>query len=242
MYLKIYPTKQASKQAQNRHMTRNINKFFQIPITMAINEDKLKNSFKKVKEEMNLLSDELKEAKELIINQNKLIKSLELKLHTIKESKTEDRSSFSTFLPGSTGNDGVKQASKQSSNQAQSKQSPNQAFKQNMLDFKKDLDFVFTTLPKQQFLTFLTIYQLEDDLNRPVNYTELSEKLNLSEGCIRAYISFLLKKDIPITKIKVNNKTAVLSINPKFRELNLKSHLFSIYMKNNHEQTTMVDY
>ena len=71
-------------------MTRNINKFFQIPITMAINEDKLKNSFKKVKEEMNLLSDELKEAKELIINQNKLIKSLELKLHTIKESKTEE--------------------------------------------------------------------------------------------------------------------------------------------------------
>lgn len=212
---------------------------------MALNEEKLKNSFKKVKEEMNLLSNELKEAKELIINKNKLIKSLELKLHTLKEPKTENIGSFSTFLPSSTGNEGVKQASKQSIKQAikqSSKQAPNQAFKQDMLNFKKDLDFVFSSLPKQQFLTFLTIYQLEDDFNRPVNYREISEKLHLSPGCIRAYISYLLKKGIPISKIRVNNKTTVLSINPKFRELNLKSHLFSIYMKNNHEQTTMIDY
>ncbi|MBS3140836.1 hypothetical protein J4405_01670 [Candidatus Woesearchaeota archaeon] len=209
---------------------------------MAINEVKLKNSFKKVKEDIISLSKELKEAKNLIIKQNKLIIDIKSQISTLNRQEIENKDNFNAFLPGSTGNKGVKQASNQASNQAQSKQATNQPFKQDMLNFKKDLDFAFTSLPKQQFLTFLTLYQLEDDLNRPVNYEELSEKLNLSEGCIRAYISFLLKKGIPIAKIRVNNKTTVLSINQKFRELNLKSHLFSVYMKDHQAQTAIIDY
>ncbi len=109
----------------------------------------------------------------------------------------------------------------------------------NMHSFKQDLEKVFSTLTKQEFLTFLTIYQLEEDFKRYVTYLDLSHKLRLSEGCIRTYVSNLLKKKVPLTKAKMNNRTAVLTIPKEFRELNLKQKLLSLFNKTDPEQTRL---
>ncbi|MDD4877493.1 MAG: hypothetical protein PHO02_00470 [Candidatus Nanoarchaeia archaeon] len=86
----------------------------------------------------------------------------------------------------------------------------------------------FSALSKQELRTFLTIYELEDGKNS-VSYVDVAKKLNLTEGCVRTYISSLMKKGIPVEKVKLNNKTVVLHVSKEFMELNLKNELVAIY-------------
>lgn len=75
---------------------------------------------------------------------------------------------------------------------------------------KKGIRLKFKRLTEQEFLVFSTIYQLEGTVE--VNYRILSEKLGLSESSIRDYVGRLIKKGIPIDKIRLNNKNIKLSI------------------------------
>ena len=68
---------------------------------------------------------------------------------------------------------------------------------------KKDLEERFNTLTSQEFLIFLTIYQLEEDFGKSVTYNDLSNKLSLTPGCIRGYVSSLIRKNLPILKSKI---------------------------------------
>jgi len=104
---------------------------------------------------------------------------------------------------------------------------------------KKELESRFNALTNQEFLVFLTIYQLEEDLGRPVTYADLSSKLNLTSGCIRGYVSALIRKKLPIIKSKINNRTLTLAINPEFRDLGLKEKLTNLYYNQDPEQTRL---
>ena len=86
----------------------------------------------------------------------------------------------------------------------------------------------FSSLSKQELRTFLTIYELEEGKNS-VSYVDVAKKLNLTEGCVRTYISSLMKKGIPVEKVKLNNKTVVLHVSKEFLELNLRNELVAIY-------------
>lgn len=92
-----------------------------------------------------------------------------------------------------------------------------------------NVEKIVNSFTKQELLTFLTIYQLEEDLKRPVTYIEISKKMDLSEGCIRLYISSLIEKGAPLLKQKQNNKTIFLSILEDFRNLNYKDRLVAVY-------------
>ncbi|MCD4759738.1 hypothetical protein K8R33_02530 [archaeon] len=109
----------------------------------------------------------------------------------------------------------------------------------NIQSLKKELESKFETLTNQEFLLFLTIYQLEEDLGRPVTYIDLSTKLTLTLGCIRGYVSSIIRKNLPIIKAKINNRTLTLSINPEFRDLNLKEKLTNLYYSQDPEQTKL---
>jgi biotin operon repressor len=76
---------------------------------------------------------------------------------------------------------------------------------------KKDLRTKFKHLTKQEMLIFSTLYQLEEE-QFAVDYSVLSEKLQLSESSIRDYIQKIIKKGVPIEKIKENNKKILLKI------------------------------
>ena len=78
-------------------------------------------------------------------------------------------------------------------------------------DLKKDLRRQFKKLTSQEMLVFATIYQLEEE-GLIVDYSLISTKLKLSESSIRDYALKIMRKGVPLTKIKENNKKVILSI------------------------------
>lgn len=83
---------------------------------------------------------------------------------------------------------------------------------------KKEIRLKFKRLTEMELLVFSTIYQLEEELDF-VDYKTLSNKLNLSESSIRDYIGKLIKKGIPVDKIKINNKSIQIKISENLRKI-----------------------
>ncbi len=94
---------------------------------------------------------------------------------------------------------------------------------------RQELLVAFSLLSKQELRTFLTIYELSEEKGSNVSYMDVANRLKLSEGCIRTYISGLMRKKIPIDKVKYNNKTVFLQIPREFMDLSLKKELISMY-------------
>lgn len=86
-------------------------------------------------------------------------------------------------------------------------------------DVKKDIRKTFKNLTHQEMLVFSTLYSYEDQNYENIDYKIISNKLNLSESSIRDYINKLIKKGIPITKKRLNNKKIILSIAPTLKEV-----------------------
>jgi len=76
---------------------------------------------------------------------------------------------------------------------------------------KSDLKNSFKSLTKQELLIFSTIYQLDLE-GFAVDYSILASKLKLSQSSIRDYTQKLIKKGIPLSKTKENNKKVYLKI------------------------------
>ena len=85
-------------------------------------------------------------------------------------------------------------------------------------DIKKDLRLKIKKLTKQEMAVLTSIYSLEEQ-GLIVDYSLLAEKLSLTESSIRDYIQRLIKKDIPIEKLKENNKKIILSISQNFKKI-----------------------
>jgi len=83
---------------------------------------------------------------------------------------------------------------------------------------KKELRVKFKRLTQQEMLVFATIYQLEDQGLRP-DYKLISSKTRLSESSMRDYVQKIIKKGIPVDKIKENNKKVTLSIPQNLRRM-----------------------
>lgn len=103
---------------------------------------------------------------------------------------------------------------------------------QNLEDFKKASEILrsldslkreirakFKRLTPQEMLVFSTLYGLEEQNIPETTYKALSTILGLSESSIRDYINKLLKKGIPLDKIRQNNKTILLQISPDLKKL-----------------------
>jgi len=134
----------------------------------------------------------------------------------------------------STGNEGVptdrqtdrqtdQQTEKSSYNQEDTlpKNSINDAVHilESLDNIKKEIRLKFKRLTEQELLVFSTLYQLSEEEEGYADYKGLSKKLNLTESSIRDYIGRLIKKGIPIEKIKINNKTIHLSISPNLKKI-----------------------
>jgi hypothetical protein len=82
---------------------------------------------------------------------------------------------------------------------------------------KKEIRAKFKLLTSQEMLVFSTLYGLEEQNIQETTYRTLSKILCLSESSIRDYINKLLKKGVPINKIRQNNKTILLQISPDLK-------------------------
>ena len=193
-----------------------------------MDNENIKHSFNNVKEDISLL--------------NQRISHLESKLNELltisKLANSKDMGPIASLSPQtspkiSSGNKGVHSINHSTNNQSFTDHSL------NIQSLREDLGSQINNLTTQEFLVFLTIYQLEDDFDRGVSYQDLSLKLKLTTGCIRSYISGLIKKGVPILKKKINNRTVILTIHPDFRSLNLKERLTNLYYHKDPSQTRL---
>ncbi len=103
---------------------------------------------------------------------------------------------------------------------------------------KNNILYNLQTLTNKEFLVFLTIYQLEKELSR-ITYNDIAKKLTLTSGCIRSYITSLIRKKAPLIKSKLNNKITILSIDASFRSLTSEQKLINLYYQNDPHQATL---
>jgi len=85
-------------------------------------------------------------------------------------------------------------------------------------DLKRNLRTQFKRLTNQEMLIFSTIYQLENQGDL-VDYALISSVLNLSESSIRDHVKNIIKKGVPVDKIKQNNKKITLSIHMDLKKI-----------------------
>ena len=183
-------------------------------------QKKVKNSFFQVKEHINLLENKIKENNNQINELKEEIRSLRFFL-TNSPLKEIDKS---ILIQSSTGNEGVRAFEQRSSSDRAT--GINKIF-DPAIGINK-IEDLFKKLTIQEFLIFLTVYQIEEDKER-VTYTDVSKQLNLSKGYVRAVVSSIIYKGLPLIKQKIDNYYVILSINKDFRDLSLKQKLINIY-------------
>ena len=210
--------------------------------------DPIKDAFTKVKEDMNSLKEEIillnnelkgiKEALKELISSNNLSSNIPTDKQDIPTHFEDIPTHFDPYKPQkaqnisiSTGNRGVptNKPTNQQTNQQMENYSNKGILERNSMNdallalnsldaIKKEIRLKFKDLTEQEFLVFSTLYQLEEEMGSP-DYRTIANKLSLSESSIRDYIGKLIKKDIPVDKIKLNNKNIKLSISENLKKI-----------------------
>ena len=130
--------------------------------------------------------------------------------------------------PFSTGNEGVpadRQTNQQTDKHIENTSNIGKNSIENAAEMLKSLDNIkkdirqkFKKLTEQEWLVFSTIYQLDEEDGHS-DYRVLSERLKLTESSIRDYVARLIKKGIPVDKIKLNNKNVQLNISKSLKQI-----------------------
>ncbi|MDP3919131.1 MAG: hypothetical protein Q8Q35_04500 [Nanoarchaeota archaeon] len=225
-------------------------------------ENIVKTSFKKVRDDILVLEKEILSNREFIIQQNSQIESqnakiLALQVELVKFYTSPEPKITTNLSPiientlkkepkigssslendNSTGNIGVHSFSHSLDiHSSFSHSQPNYSL--NMTKFREELPLILANVSRQEFLTFLTIYQQEESTGKST-YGSIANELNLSSGCVRSYVSALIKKGLPIVKVKYNNKIIILSIPNEIRGLNMKNQIVKLFYKMDPNQTKL---
>ena len=204
----------------------------------------------RIRDAFSLVKADIKALKGEMLSINKRLDEIFKKLDTFlneKASKTPKTLEFEGIKPqnvkidSSTGNEGVQSINQAPINQSINHQSITKTKEMGVSALKNELETRFNSLTRQEFLLFLTIYQLEEDLQRAVNYNDISQKMGLTKSGIRGYISLIMQKGLPLRKKKLHNKSTTLTIDPDFRELGIKQRLFNLFYRQDPDQTSLFD-
>ncbi|MCK5450047.1 HTH domain-containing protein [Candidatus Pacearchaeota archaeon] len=202
--------------------------------------DPIKEAFSKIKEDMISIKEELSflknQVKDIIISQT----NNPSQTHTPTHQHTHNPSFNSNFthkIESSIGNEGVpthtpthQHTNKQTQNYLENVS--NEPLKDPISEFKHaneiltSLDNVkngirtkFKNLTPQEMMVFSVLYSLEGQKIGEITHKTIAIQLNLSESSIRDYINKLIKKGIPIKKIRQNNKTILLKISQDLKNV-----------------------
>jgi DNA-binding MarR family transcriptional regulator len=204
---------------------------------------KVKQDMDSMREDITSLKQTLSETKEQISEMNRILNRLvsqpqiEQKPALDTPTNNPQNPTYPTHSPTdslsfkplkgqnmsiSTGNGGVptnRQTNQQTNQQTEKTYFGDALEILNSLDnIRKDIRNKFKRITEQEFLVFSTIYQMAEETGY-ADYKSLSQKLNLTESSIRDYVGRLIKKGIPIEKIKINNKMIQLSISEKLKKI-----------------------
>ena len=200
---------------------------------MAIlDEERIRNSFEKVRDDMGFLKNELERVKNRLDKQEEERNNIKSQISQILSFINEIKDNMSFFYKISSGNDGVINNHQQSSTIINNKQ-------QSISAIKSDFDVLFRGLTDREFSVFMAIYQLEEDLQAPVSYCEVSKILKITEITVRNYVNSMMNRGIPIEKHRQYNRKVSLSIKKDMRDLNLASKLLKIRQSGSASQQTL---
>ena len=198
----------------------------------GLDEERIRNSFEKVRKDMSFLKKELESVKLELNRQKEEEKGLKLKIDDILRFINEIKDNISFFYKISSRNDGVINNHQQSSTIINDKQ-------QSISAIKSDFEALFRGLTDREFSVFMAIYQLEEDLQAPVSYCEVSKILKITEITVRNYVNSMMNRGIPIEKHRQYNRKVSLSIKKDMRDLNLASKLLKIRQSGSASQQTL---
>lgn len=211
-------------------------------------DKKIKDAFSKIKQEMRELKQEISYMKQEINNISSSIESIlsayvprnvpNLRQRFIKQdlgtseqqkqANTQETTDISSKSQVSIGNRGVSALRQQIGNEQAMQEKEQETLQENVERLKRALKGIFKKLTKQEFYVFSLLYQLEDELKRPVTYTDLASRANLTPNSLRDYISKLIVKKVPIIKQKLNNRQVLLKIAPELRNIETLENLMKI--------------
>jgi len=212
-------------------------------------EDKIKEAFQKVKQNILTLGNEISQIKQDINEIKQFLDDFSASAlrqinptHPVNptDNPTHPQEIGGLKYPNidiSIGNEGVptdRQTDRQTDNSTHflPKKTQNQENKTiesdiqkatdilNSLDtLKKQIRHKFKHVTPQEMLVFSTIYQLEEQDPNSGTYRQIALKLGLSESSIRDYVQRIINKGIPIKKHKINNKKLILSISQDLKRI-----------------------
>lgn len=89
---------------------------------------------------------------------------------------------------------------------------------ESLTKIKEEVRIKFKSLTKQEIAIFALMYQLEDQ-GLQVDYHLLAQKLSITESSVRDHIARIIRKGIPVEKMKENNKKVILKISKNLKEI-----------------------
>jgi len=210
---------------------------------MAIlDEERIKNSFEKVREDMNFLKKELETVKNWLNRQEEEKNVLNDQIKNILDSINKIKDKIHFFYKISSGNNGVINDEQQLTTINNNYQQPtiiNNNHTTTINDLKDDFEDLFKTLTDREFTIFMAIYQLEEDLRGTVSYSNIAKVLKITETNVRIHVNSMTNKGIPIEKNRLFNRKVSLSVKKELRDLNLATKLIKLRQTGSPSQRTL---
>lgn len=189
-------------------------------------QEKTKNSFQRVKEDIVRLEAELKQNKGVLTEIKIALENLTNKENTIKvPQEIKGSSTIVNDQRSTTINDKQSIVNNQSSTPIP------------ISELKKGLDSTFLSLTDRELSVFMAVYNIDTEKAGEVSYYDLSQCLNLSDSTIRGCVNSLLRKGTPINKERFFNGKVSLSIKNEFKTLNLYEKLLKLKVSRQGQKT-----
>lgn len=200
-------------------------------------EENIKNSFSKLKEDIDFIKNRLKSDENTLDSIKKNVEDLssQIKGFSLDLTNLKDELYNNNI---SNGNKGVLQQS--INNQSTINQhSSTQDLPEMMEPLRKEIEEVFESLTNQELNILIALYDIEKTKGTGATYSEIARKLNITPSYLRGYLSNMILKKAPIDKIKTRNKKILLSINKKFKSFDESTNFIKNLNKKS-GQTTLI--
>ena len=178
-------------------------------------DDKIKNSFIKVREDISSLRKEIETLKNTLLLKNNEILALKNRFDARDELISRLRERLDTLSTGNLGVNNDQQSLIMINNDDQ--RSP----------IKPITVEGFRRLTDREFSIFLAIYQLEEEKGA-ATYEDIAKQLGLTVVNVRVYVTGLINMGYPLYGERLFNRRTKFRISKEFREQNLMSGVLTL--------------